>query len=83
MRHIFDGYVVGVADDRFTAIIRDLDKPESREDVVVFAIDAVPKRDRYMVQLGSAFFWHVGKRSSRIRFWRLPKLTLKCLQENR
>lgn len=77
----WDGTVVSLDDDTFTAVIRDKTNPLNYDEEVTISFEEVPPEDHGLIMRGAIFYWSVGysegpgrprERASRIRFRRLP-----------
>jgi len=76
----WEGFVIDLYQDYFSARITDLNEKEQDEDVEILLKD-VSEDDKKLVMPGAIFYWHVGyenergtvKRSSIIRFRRMPR----------
>jgi len=78
----WEGYVIETNDDYFLARITDLSEDHEDEEIEVMYTE-ISDDDKELVRPGAIFYWHIGyetekgtvKRSSIIRFRRLPKWT--------
>jgi hypothetical protein len=78
----WEGYVIDSYDNFFLARITDLKEEHGDEEVEIF-FDEISDDERKLVRPGAIFYWSIGyekekgtvKRSSIIRFRRLPKWT--------
>lgn len=80
----FEGTVLALEGDQFTARIKDRTTPESGDELATFELSDVSDADRGLLAVGSVFYWSLGyrvqtwgqkERSSMIRFRRLPVWT--------
>lgn len=80
LRQQWEGIVVSVSGDSFTATLKDLTDPSVAEESSELFLEDVGESDRELVELGAVFYWSVGyedtprgrERKSIIRFRRLP-----------
>ena len=89
----WEGYVVSISSENFTARLVDVTKNCSIEDEEAdFLLDDLADTDRSRICLGAIFRWTIGyrrsqggtkDRSSRIVFRNLPAWTKKELEKNR
>ena len=94
----WEGRVVAVSvqDGQFTAVLTDKTTQANSEEIAVFGFEYVKKSDRPLIQVGSIFFWTLGrfrdvdskskkigpsKNHQEIRFRRLPPLTPQKAKE--
>lgn len=86
----WEGYVVNVNDETFTARLIDTQNRDNPEEEGDFLIEDIRKDDLKMLQTGAVFRWVVGyvikrdgakRRSSDIVFRRLPQWTQRDLSE--
>lgn len=82
----WEGLVTQVSDDSFMAIITDKTNPNNDQEEVELDLGEIPDEDLRFVRAGALFYWSVGyedglgiprQRVSRIRFKRLPGLTMR------
>jgi hypothetical protein len=77
---MWEGTVIEVHDQEFTAVLRDLTDPDHDEENATFPIEQLAEDDLPLLKPGHVFYWHVGYRTERgtkqtfteIRFRRLP-----------
>ncbi len=86
----WEGVVVHVDEDEFTAILTDKTHPGNPEEEVVLDRQEIPEDDQPLLQPGAVFYWSIGyeeepgqprRRVSQIRLRRLPKWTRRELEE--
>ncbi len=78
----WEGYVIEILDEYFIARITDLDDEHEDEEIEVM-FSEISEDDQELIRPGAIFNWHIGyemergtvKRSSIIRFRRMPKWT--------
>lgn len=82
----WEGQVQQVTENSFIAVIADKTSPENDDEEVEIDLAEVAPDDHALVRPGSLFYWSVGyehgrglprQRVSRIRFRRLPGLTMR------
>lgn len=85
----WEGYVISINDDEFTASLLDLTKGKNIEqEEADFSIDDLTQDDKKLLKPGAVFRWIIGYRSiggtkeriSKIVFRRMPQWTAKDLQ---
>ena len=90
--HHWECTVVNVGDDSFTATLRSLRDPSDSEKEAEIPIEAVTPDDLELLQPGAIFYWTIGydispsgtrRRSSELRFRRLPAWTKKDIERVR
>ena len=89
----WEGYVVSISDESFTARLTDLTRNSTIADEEAdFPLDDLDDADRLRISPGAIFRWVIGyrrsvggtkDRSSRIVFRRLPTWTAKEIEKNR
>lgn len=78
----WEGYVIEINDKYFTARVTDLSEKHEDEEIEVMFTE-ISDDDKKLVCVGAIFYWNIGyekekgtvKRSSMIRFRRLPRWT--------
>lgn len=82
----WEGLVTQVLDNSFMAIITDKTNSDNDQEEVELDLGEIPDEDLRFVRAGALFYWSVGyedglgiprQRVSRIRFKRLPGLTMR------
>jgi hypothetical protein len=85
---LWEGKVIRVGDEDFTAILMDKSSPDNPEEEVVIDRLEVPKDDQPLLRPGAIFYWSIGyedepgrprRRVSQIRLRRLPGWTKREL----
>jgi hypothetical protein len=85
----WEGRVLQVSADDFTAIVTDKTNPSNDDEEIVFDIEDVSDDDRELVAPGAVFYWSIGyddssgsrRRVSQIRFRRLPGMSSREIKE--
>lgn len=69
----FEGVVISVGDETFTACLVDLNDPEREEEGEIY-LTAIPKAERTHIVPGAFFYWDIGLTNT-IQFFPAPKLS--------
>ena len=87
----WEGHVVHISGDSFTAYLQDLTDRSAKEEEATFPLDELNDCDRKRIEIGSIFRWTIGyrrsewgtkERVSKIILRDLPVWTLKELDRN-
>ncbi|MBI1894643.1 MAG: hypothetical protein HYS14_11080 [Candidatus Rokubacteria bacterium] len=88
----WEGTVISIEKDEFTAVVRDLTNPRHPEEQVTLLLGDVADGDRQLLAPGAIFYWAMGykvnlfggrERVASLRFRRLPALTARDLRDIR
>lgn len=87
--HKWEGRVLQVSADDFTAIVSDKTNPSNDDEEIVFDIEDVLDEDRELVAPGAVFYWSIGyddfsgsrRRVSQIVFRRLPGMSRREIED--
>jgi hypothetical protein len=86
---VWEGIVVGTGDNRFQAVLSDIEDMRFGRESGEFSLAEVSEDDRKLVQLGAVFYWYVGVRVSKartltevsgLRFRRLPAWSTQAVK---
>lgn len=89
---LWEGTVLGLENDEFTAVLRDKTDEDRPDEEVVLGTDEIDPEDLKLLRLGAVFYWSVRyeqgpglprRRVSRIRFRRIPGWTASELNKAR
>jgi hypothetical protein len=85
----WEGCVLQLSADDFTAIVSDKTNPSNDDEEIVFDIEDVLDEDRGLITPGAVFYWSIGyddssgsrRRVSQIVFRRLPGMSRREIEE--
>jgi len=85
----WEGNILSVKNDSFQAELVDLTNKGSKE-LIELQKEDVPLEDKHLIKVGAIFYWTIGyedyngqrKKTSIIRFRRLPKLSVKEVERS-